>query len=913
MGIFKKIFRAVTKPIKAIVDPVIDLGTSVVKAVISPFTGAFDLPDTSINTEVTSAAIKAATTVNFNAANRPMPILYGNRLETATIPVFIGTHGDNSADTSPQYLYMAAVISQGFHGACTDIGVNGAMGSLISRILIDGKPVHLGGLSNTANPNYSQGYDGSTALNLTDSDGGIFASGKGGVQPAQHTITKGTFGNRLKIQYFDGSSDQPVSSLLREHPDWDDDQNTLSGVHYIALRFLLQSADEVIGGGDGNGTFGNPYGSAPSVVVTTSGRSIPNIISTKANDPGYEERFDTAYADKGITRYITYHKPINFPNANGEIGGGGFSTVEKDAKHVETVGTTDKIQFTRFNSFQAKKFTDGSTQPHNIHDILNRLGWTYDYVFFYPGTITFGASSASTTFGAISTTAGSGDANYAKIWLKNVGGSHYQLVSKIPGDSTITASSGAFTFFGYTDDGNMEARINGAYPGENLGTDTAEYRWHGPEYLTQQIENAHLDGDAMQLRVRKRDTDQNDVYDITSVDLNSASNFITLGITNEDSSKPADNFYTTVPLDAEVIVEIKNGSTNTDKFPTSWNVSFSTGAYLPEGLGYQGYRPDLNVVEYIVDYLLNPDYGFGLTIDQLDRYSFQQAAIACDRIPEFFDFDNTIHYYGGGQLDVFDRHKYMYGENATTGASANGSSFRTNNNGLDRQFIIDTGKTFINNLNLMLASIGASMFYSDGRFHIKIENAGDPEDSERIPPITAIPLTMVVTDDNIIEAASISTSALNDRFNQIKVDFTDAINNSQPNSVLSPDPVEDSTDIRQNYLNEDNGKILEGSFSFPGIFDRPTAQKHATLLLKKSRGQPQISMQLNAEAINLAPGDFIRLNSVALGVNDVYRITDTSMNPDHTVNINAFKHVPDFYDVTETGQIFEAQRDILNG
>jgi hypothetical protein len=255
----------------------------------------------------------------------------------------------------------------------------------------------------------------------------------------------------------------------------------------------------------------------------------------------------------------------------------------------------------------------------------------------------------------------------------------------------------------------------------------------------------------------------------------------------------------------------------------------------------------------------------------------------------------------------------MYGENATTGASANGSSFRTNNNGLDRQFIIDTGKTFINNLNLMLASIGASMFYSDGRFHIKIENAGDPEDSERIPPITAIPLTMVVTDDNIIEAASISTSALNDRFNQIKVDFTDAINNSQPNSVLSPDPVEDSTDIRQNYLNEDNGKILEGSFSFPGIFDRPTAQKHATLLLKKSRGQPQISMQLNAEAINLAPGDFIRLDSVALGVNDVYRITDTSMNPDHTVNINAFKHVPDFYDVTETGQIFEAQRDILSG
>ena len=42
MGFFKKIFRAVTKPIKAIVDPVLDLGASIVKAVISPFTGAFE-------------------------------------------------------------------------------------------------------------------------------------------------------------------------------------------------------------------------------------------------------------------------------------------------------------------------------------------------------------------------------------------------------------------------------------------------------------------------------------------------------------------------------------------------------------------------------------------------------------------------------------------------------------------------------------------------------------------------------------------------------------------------------------------------------------------------------------------------------------------------------------------------------
>ncbi|MEK9696670.1 MAG: phage tail protein, partial [Candidatus Poseidoniales archaeon] len=203
------------------------------------------------------------------------------------------------------------------------------------------------------------------------------------------------------------------------------------------------------------------------------------------------------------------------------------------------------------------------------------------------------------------------------------------------------------------------------------------------------------------------------------------------------------------------------------------------------------------------------------------------------------------------------------------------------------------------------------MYYADGKFRIKLENAGDEDDSERIPPLTALPITATITDDEIIEGIGLSTSAMNDRFNQIKVDYTDLVNNSQPNSVLSPDPVEDSTDIRTNYVNEDGGKILEGSFSFPGIFDRVTAQKHATLLLKKSRSQPQVNFQCSSVGIKLAPGDFIRLNSTAMGINDVYRVTDVVFNPDNTVTVNAIKHVPDFYDVTDTGQKFEAQRDIL--
>ena len=109
MGIFKKAFNFIARPIKAIVDPVIDFTTNTFKAIVSPFTGGYDMPDNAINYSSTSDEIKATTTVNFNAANRAMPVLYGNNVSVGTIPVFVGTFGDDSADTTKQYLYMAAV------------------------------------------------------------------------------------------------------------------------------------------------------------------------------------------------------------------------------------------------------------------------------------------------------------------------------------------------------------------------------------------------------------------------------------------------------------------------------------------------------------------------------------------------------------------------------------------------------------------------------------------------------------------------------------------------------------------------------------------------------------------------------------------------------------------------------------
>ena len=164
----------------------------------------------------------------------------------------------------------------------------------------------------------------------------------------------------------------------------------------------------------------------------------------------------------------------------------------------------------------------------------------------------------------------------------------------------------------------------------------------------------------------------------------------------------------------------------------------------------------------------------------------------------------------------------------------------------------------------------------------------------------------------MIDGITVATSSVNDKFNQIKIDFTNIIDNSQPASVMSPDPVDDSTSIRVNYLAEDNNKKLEGNFSFPSIYDEVSAKKIATLLLKKSRGQPILNLTASAIAMGCVPGDFVRITSDRLKINDVYRVTAATVNEDHTVAFSCIRHVPEFYDITDEGQIFEARRDIMD-
>jgi len=375
----------------------------------------------------------------------------------------------------------------------------------------------------------------------------------------------------------------------------------------------------------------------------------------------------------------------------------------------------------------------------------------------------------------------------------------------------------------------------------------------------------------------------------------------------------ASNFYSTVPINATVYVETQDGDASGTWDPRPANIELHRDqGYLVDGLSHQGYFPDGNPIEYLFDYMLNPNYGMGLSINDLDTESFVEASIAGDRIPEYISATFDPFYMNKGtSLDIFARNEYMYGPNASPG-TIEGDRFSISDNTLDRQFVIDTSRSHLQNVNEILASVGAILDVVDGKFRLILENAGVPYNQESIPPATALPITAHIKDEHIIDAITLNTTSVNDKFNLIKLDYTDLQLNSQPDSVMSPDPVDDSTDIRTQYLAEDNDKPLEGNFTFRSIYDPVTAGKMATLLLKKSRGQPTLNFVASHIALNCLPGDFIRITSESMKLDDVFRVTSTTLNNDHTIAMACIRHVPEFYDITDQGQIFEGRRNIID-
>ena len=221
MGFFRRLFRPVKNLVDKVIDTVTDVAKAAVDVVASPFKmpsmgdiGGFDTTQGQVDNDILGPLL------NKDSGVGNIPVVYGER-RIGGHRVFISTNG-----SSNQYLYVAIALCEG--------QVNS-----IDKIFIDDVDVPMS--------SYAHGVEA--------------------------TPSSGDYVDRLKTQFFDGRDDQTVSSLLDEAPGWGSNHR-LRGVAYLACRFEWKKVETQ------EDADNNPYRSGvPKVQVRLKGRKIFDIVS----------------------------------------------------------------------------------------------------------------------------------------------------------------------------------------------------------------------------------------------------------------------------------------------------------------------------------------------------------------------------------------------------------------------------------------------------------------------------------------------------------------------------------------------------------------------------------------------------------------------------------------------------------
>lgn len=290
--------------------------------------------------------------------------------------------------------------------------------------------------------------------------------------------------------------------------------------------------------------------------------------------------------------------------------------------------------------------------------------------------------------------------------------------------------------------------------------------------------------------------------------------------------------------------------------------------------GETGYaeRYSTNPAEILLDYLRNPRYGKGLKNSEIDWASFRTAAAKCN---------TDVTYTSGG---------------------TRGPIMTTN-------YVLSTNYTIFDNVKFLLQGFRAYLPYVQGKYKLKIEDAGHPTD------ITSGEATIIaecVATPNILDGSYVSNTYeimgqvqysgidRSAKYNQVVVTYVDPDNKWSNQQVVYPATEEE----RQTYITQDGGRENKLEATFPTITNYAMAYDFARLLFNKSRYQETCSLRVSSHAFELEPGDNIRIKSKMLNFYDTpWRVINITYNNDYTFSISCVRN-PDFmYPYTRAGEV----------
>ena len=240
------------------------------------------------------------------------------------------------------------------------------------------------------------------------------------------------------------------------------------------------------------------------------------------------------------------------------------------------------------------------------------------------------------------------------------------------------------------------------------------------------------------------------------------------------------------------------------------------------------YASKSNPAAIILDYLTNTTYGKGLSLQDIDYDSF---VVARD-------------YYDSINLDFIG--------------------------------VVQTGETLFDNVQQLLASCNANLYYSRGKYAISIHKQ-ETFDND----------TFVFNIDNILGEWTISLGSKKNRFNSMTVNYYDSSNGWQPNSVKV---------ANASYLAADSDVLNEGGIDLPMVRTRADADRLGKFYLDQSRYTTVVNFKASHEALILNVNDVSYIDHAVPGWNDSnkkkFRVSALVLNSDSTVEVTLMEYAP---------------------
>ena len=250
----------------------------------------------------------------------------------------------------------------------------------------------------------------------------------------------------------------------------------------------------------------------------------------------------------------------------------------------------------------------------------------------------------------------------------------------------------------------------------------------------------------------------------------------------------------------------------------------------------------------LLDYLRDTRYGKGIATADIDLQSFYDASqVAVTQVTP---------YSGGSDINIFDTNA-----------------------------VIDTSKKIIENVRILLRGCRGYLPYTAGKYKLIIETTGSA--------------SITLTEDDIVGGFNLNSANKNDKYNRVIVSFVNPARQYQVDEVQFP-PLDDSgltsADQHNTMKTADGGFLLEGRFDFQTITSPYQAEEMAEIILRRSREQLKLGINVSGDGYDIAIGDIVNVTHASLGFSaKAFRVLAVTFNEDYTIGLSLVEYQASHY------------------